>query len=113
MNPRLAIHYHKWPGVVCMNCGAEIIAMTNHPETLYPLAGLVNAGCLGCDQSYTVLTTVQGQYLAHYTAQPFEIYTMPCELVAKRSGIQRKNIKQIRKERKWRDRAEAGQKTMF
>jgi len=113
VNRRLANLHNKWPGVLCMNCGAEIIAMTAHPETLYPLAGLVNAGCLGCDQSYIVLTTIQGQYLAHYTAHPFEVYAWPCELVAGRTGVRRKNITQIRKERRGRDRKEAGQKTLF
>lgn len=110
---RHADPHNKWPGVVCVNCGAEIIGLRAHPETLYPLAGLVAAGCLGCDQSYIVLTSIEGQYLAHYTAQPYEIYAWPCELVAKRSGVRRKNITQIRKERKGRDRKEAGQQSMF
>lgn len=114
MGRQLSNLYNKWPGVVCVNCGDEIRGVTSHPEILhFTLAGVYEAFCFGCGQDYIVLTNTQGQYLAHYTSFLREVYTWPCERVAKRSGVLRKNISQIRKEHVSRSRKVAGQKNMF
>lgn len=103
-----------WPGVVCVNCGAEIVGIISHPEILhFTLATLHEANCFGCSQPYTVLTDAMGGYVAHYTAFSSEWRTWPCERVAQKSGVWRKNITEIRREYKNRSRHAAGQKRMF